>query len=95
MTEASENQTIEKDFVIQNKLGLHARPAALFVQTANQFECEIEVTKEDETVDGKSIMGIMTLAAHQGCPIRVKATGPDAQAAMESLSALIEGDFGE
>ena len=88
-------ETIERTFVIGNKLGLHARPAAVFVQTANRFEAEIEVQKEDLKVDGKSILGIMTLAAEMGSSITVRAAGKDAPAAMEALAKLIESDFGE
>lgn len=85
----------EKRFVIQNKLGLHARPAALFVQTANRFDCEVEVRKGRENVNGKSIMGIMTLAVGNGSSIVVRTSGADAKEAMAEISALIEGNFGE
>jgi phosphotransferase system HPr (HPr) family protein len=67
--------------LIRNRLGLHARPAALFVQTANRFKSEIEVQKGKEKVNGKSIMGIMTLAAGRGSQITIRATGADAQKA--------------
>jgi len=85
----------EKKFMINNKLGLHARPAALFVQTANRFQCEIEVRKGREKVNGKSIMGIMTLAAGLGSSITVRAEGPDAQKAITEIEKLIASDFGE
>ncbi len=85
----------EKQFTIQNKLGLHARPAALFVQTANRFRCDVEVRKGDQTVNGKSIMGIMTLAVQQGSNIVVRTEGSDAENAMEELTRLIEDNFGE
>ena len=88
-------EPVERIFVIGNKLGLHARPAAVFVQTANRFEALIEVQKEDLKVDGKSIMGIMTLAAEMGSSITVRATGKDAGAAIEALAKLIESNFGE
>ncbi len=88
-------KVLEKKFVIQNKLGLHARPAALFVQTANRFECDIEVRKGRQKVNGKSIMGIMTLAAGTGTPITVCAAGKDADAALAEISRLIENNFGE
>ena len=88
-------EPIERTFVIGNKLGLHARPAAVFVQTANRFEALIEVQKEDLKIDGKSIMGIMTLAAEMGSSIIVRTTGKDAEAAMEALAKLIESNFGE
>ncbi len=86
---------VERTFVIGNKLGLHARPAAVFVQTANRFEASVEVQKEDLKIDGKSIMGIMTLAAEKGSLITVRVTGKDAAVAMEVLAKLIESNFGE
>jgi len=85
----------EKTFVIGNKLGLHARPAALFVQTANKFQCDVNVRKGEETVNGKSIMGIMTLAVECGSTIYVRAEGGDASQAIAAMSKLIEGNFGE
>lgn len=88
-------EPVERVFVINNKLGLHARPAAVFVQTANRFDAMVEVQKEDLTIDGKSIMGIMTLAAEKGSSITVRVTGKDAALAMEALAKLIESDFGE
>ena len=86
---------VERVFVISNKLGLHARPAAVFVQTANRFEASVEVQKEELKIDGKSIMGIMTLAAEMGSSITVRTMGKDALAAMEALAKLIESNFGE
>ena len=91
----SENEKIERSFVITNKLGFHARPAALFVQTANRFEASIEIQKEDLKADGKSIMGIMTLAAEMGSSIVIRAAGKDALEAVEALAKLIETNFGE
>lgn len=95
MPESSKKQGLEKKFVIKNKLGLHARPAALFVQTAARFDCDIEVRKGREKVNGKSIMGIMTLAAGTGSAIIVTASGKDAAQAMEEIEKLIMSDFGE
>ncbi len=86
---------LEKKFIIKNKLGLHARPAALFVQTANRFKSEIEVIKGREKVNGKSIMGIMTLAAGAGTPITVRASGEDAAIALAEIAKLINDNFGE
>ncbi len=86
---------IEKKFEIRNKQGLHARPAALFVQTANQFAAQVEITKDNEVVSGKSIMGIMTLAAEAGSLITVKIQGPDAALAMKAIENLFETNFGE
>ena len=92
---SEKKKTIEKDFEIRNKQGLHARPAALFVQTANQFESEIEISKDDSQVNGKSIMGIMTLAAEAGSTVKVRAQGADADQAMLAIEKLFESNFGE
>ena len=86
---------IEKKFVIRNKLGLHARPAALFVRTANRFQSEITIQKGKQKVNGKSIMGVMMLAAGPGSHITVHISGPDAQHAMAEIEKLIEHNFGE
>lgn len=88
-------KSLEKDFEIRNKQGLHARPAALFVQTANQFESEIEIVKEDAVVNGKSIMGIMTLAAEAGSTVKVRVQGADAPQALAAVEKLFESNFGE
>jgi len=81
--------------LIQNRLGLHARPAALFVQLANRFKSQIEVQKGRVQVNGKSIMGILSLAAGRGSQIVIRATGPDASKAVSSLTRLIRNNFGE
>ena len=80
---------VEKTVTIKNKSGLHARPAALFVQVANKYDSDIMVTKEDQEVNGKSIMGIMMLAAEKGSKIRIKAVGDDAEYAVQELKALL------
>ncbi len=80
---------IKKEVIIKNKLGLHARPAAIFVQTANKFESEITLKKSNQEVNGKSIMGIMMLAARKGSKVQVTADGPDAEEAIEELSGLL------
>jgi phosphocarrier protein HPr len=80
---------------IKNRLGLHARAAALLVQTVAQFDAEITVTKDDQTVNGKSILGLMMLAAGQGSRIAITADGPDAHRAVESITALVEARFNE
>ena len=95
MAEIQKAKTMEKKLVIQNKLGLHARPAALFVQTANRFKCDVEVRKGREKVNGKSIMGIMTLAIGVGTPIIIRTAGEDAANAMAEITKLIESNFGE
>lgn len=85
----------QREFTIQNKLGIHARPAAQFVKTASRFTSEIRVEKDGEEVDGKSIMGLMMLAANHGTVIRITADGPDAELAVEKIGALIESGFME
>lgn len=85
----------ERTVQVRNKFGLHARPAAEFVKLANQFKSEIMVTKEETTVNGKSIMGMMMLAAECGVEITVRASGPDAESAVNELTALVQNGFGE
>ena len=86
---------LEKKFTVKNKLGLHARPAAMFVQLANKFQCDIFIRKGRQKVNGKSIMGLMTLAAGPGCQVMVSAQGPDAQKALVTIEKLFESNFGE
>ncbi len=83
---------IEKELVVRNKQGLHARPAALFVQIANKYESEIKVKKGKDEVNGKSIMGLMTLAAEKGSLIKLIIDGPDAKDAMQELESIIAGE---
>jgi phosphocarrier protein HPr len=85
----------ERTFVIVNSLGLHARAAAQLVQTANRFRSEIHVEKDGMQVNGKSIMGVLTLAAAKGSSIVVLVEGEDADAAMTALAKVIENGFGE
>src|SRR5437762_11386742 len=84
-----------KELTVLNKLGIHARPAALFVKTASRFACDIHVEKDGERVNGKSIMGLMMLAAGPGSVLTVEATGPDAKAAVAEIEALIKQKFNE
>ena len=87
--------TFKKDIVIKNKQGLHARPAAIFVQIANKFDSDISVIKDNEAINGKSIMGILMLAAEYGTLISIKATGPDAEEAVLALeNILLKGEQG-
>src|SRR5213596_3052258 len=88
-------QKIEKQVPIVNRLGLHARPAAMFVRVASRYRSEIWVAKEDEEVNGKSIMGLMMLAAGQGSKLRIRCEGPDADKALEELEELINARFNE
>jgi phosphotransferase system HPr (HPr) family protein len=80
---------IKKKIKISNKQGLHARPAALFVQMANKFDSSITVSKEDQEVNGKSIMGILMLAAEKDSEILITAEGDDAKEAIEALEELL------
>ena len=82
---------VKRKVVIKNKLGLHARPAAMFVQIANKFDCDIRVKRGSREVSGKSIMGILTLAANRGSKILLSAEGPDSEAAMAELERLLAG----
>ena len=84
-----------RELRIVNRKGLHARATAKFVQCAEQFEAAIQVTRCGETVGGTSIMGILTLGAGIGTTITVTAVGPDADAAIQALDALVAGRFGE
>lgn len=85
----------EATVVIQNKLGLHARPAMSFVDTANAFRSDVRVLKGGQDVDGKSIMQMMMLAATQGTSLKIKATGADADQAIDALRQLVDSKFDE
>jgi phosphocarrier protein HPr len=80
---------------IKNKLGLHARAAALLVQTANRFSAQITLSKDGQTADGRSIMGVLTLAATQGSKIQVEAVGEDAEQAVKAIERLVDKRFNE
>ncbi|MEJ2059203.1 MAG: HPr family phosphocarrier protein [Gammaproteobacteria bacterium] len=84
-----------KDIAIVNKLGLHARAAAKFVNLASQFAADIEVEKSGQRVNGKSIMGVMMLAASQGSTLRLHVSGKDEEEALQQLETLINDRFGE
>ena len=86
---------LSRQLTIVNRRGLHARASARFVKCAEAYDAEIRVTKDGQTVGGTSIMGLMTLAAAPGCRVELEAEGPDAAAALEALSTLVEGGFGE
>jgi phosphocarrier protein HPr len=87
--------TITREVSIPNVLGLHARAAARFVQTASRYRSTVRVSRGDRTVDGKSIMGILLLAASRGSLLTIAAEGMDAAAAMDELCALVASGFGE
>ncbi len=87
---------VEKRVVIKNRLGIHARPATLLVQAAAKFQAEIFLSKgEVRRINGKSIMGIMMLAAEHGAELLIEAEGGDADEAIEAVAALLESDFEE
>ncbi|MGI9086127.1 MAG: HPr family phosphocarrier protein [Chthoniobacterales bacterium] len=86
---------IEKEVTIVNRLGMHARPAAMFVRIASRFRCEVWVEKDGEKINGKSIMGLMMLAAGQGSKLLICCDGADAEKALEELEALVAAKFNE
>ena len=86
---------IKRELAIQNRLGLHARAAARFVHTASRFRSRVTAGRDGRVMDGKSILGILLLAASQGTRIEVVADGPDEAEAMAALAGLVEGGFGE
>jgi phosphocarrier protein len=90
-----DDSNMTKEFLVSNKLGIHARPAALFVKTTNRFECDVFVEKDGEKVNGKSIMGLMMLAAGPGSKLTIQANGPDAAKALAEIEALIKRKFDE
>lgn len=89
MSKTAAPNRLTKRLTIRNRQGLHARPAALFVQVANRFRCAIRIEKGRRSVDGKSIMGILTLAAERGSSVTLTTQGPDAKEAMETLEQII------
>ncbi|MCZ7635126.1 MAG: HPr family phosphocarrier protein [Verrucomicrobia bacterium] len=86
---------VEREMTVVNKLGIHARPASMFVRLANRFDCDVFVEKDGETVNGKSIMGLMMLAAGPGSRIRVRAEGAQAAAALDEIESLVHSKFNE
>jgi len=91
----AQNHMLKKDFIIINKLGLHARASALFVKTASRFVAEVRLAKEGVEVNGKSIMGIMMLAASKGTTVSLSVEGADEEQALQSIGDLIATGFGE
>jgi phosphocarrier protein HPr len=86
---------VVKKLEIKNKLGLHARAAALLVQTVNKFDAQVSFSKDGQTADGRSIMGVLTLAATQGSKIQVEANGDEAERAVRAIEKLIDNKFNE
>lgn len=91
MSESSAERTV----VVVNTQGFHARPAHLFVKLAMTFKCKIQIQKGNQTIDGKSILDLLTLGAGNGTQLKLKATGHDAGEALAALAQLVEGGFGE
>ena len=86
---------IDRTVTIRNRLGLHARPAGEFVKTASRFSAKITISKGELEVNGKSIMGVMTLAAECGSKVTVKAEGEDAELAVNALAEVLDTEFGD
>ena len=84
-----------RSVTVVNPQGFHARPAHLFMKLAESFPCRVEILKGNETINGKSILDLLTLGAGNGTTLTLRANGPDAQEAVEALARLIEGGFGE
>jgi phosphocarrier protein HPr len=95
MNGSNDTPRIAKDLTIENRNGLHARPAALFVKTSSKFRSDVWVEKDGERVNGKSIMGLMMLAAGKGSVLRISAEGEDAGTVIDALEQLIRTRFGE
>lgn len=91
------SETLQRELVVQNKMGIHARPAAMIVRVANTYTGEVWVEKDDEQVNGKSIMGLMMLAAGKGSKLRIKTEGPTEEGLkmLEEMAALFERRFEE
>jgi len=85
----------EIDLTVNHEVGLHARPASMFVQTAAKFSSDIEVTHGEKTVNAKSILAVLTLGAHKGAKIQIKAEGDDEEQALQALEELVLSNFGE
>ena len=92
---ATDAEILTKDIVVTNKAGIHARPAAMFVKTANRFGSDIFVEKDGEKINGKSIMGLMMLAAGPGSKLTIHANGDDATQAIAEIEALLKRKFDE
>ena len=95
MTGDNHGRKQTREVRIANELGLHARPAAAFVKLSSRYECDVYIAKGELEVNGKSIMGVMMLAAECGSTVRIRAEGPDAAEAVEALASLVENGFGE
>ena len=87
--------TFSREVTVLNKQGIHARPSASFVKLAGRFQCDVFIEKDGETINGKSIMGLLMLAAGPGSRMRIVCRGADGEAALVELCALVDGKFGE
>ncbi|MCF3648292.1 HPr family phosphocarrier protein [Synoicihabitans lomoniglobus] len=92
---AAPNGPLSRELVVENKMGIHARPAAMIVRVTNKFKADVLVEKDDEQVNGKSIMGLMMLAAGKGSQVRFHVTGDDANAMLDELQELFARKFDE
>jgi len=88
-------QTVEKNCTVRNKMGVHARPAALIVQTANRYPCDVTLIKDGQPVNGKSIMGVLMLAAPMGTTVTVRAEGDEAEQCADAIADLFDKGFNE
>ena len=95
MNETNSNPEASRTVTILNRLGMHARAAVKFVQTANRYRCEVKVVKDDQEANGKSIMGLLTLVAAHGVTMTIVCAGDDAPAAVDALAQLVGTGFGE
>lgn len=89
------DETCERSCTVRNKMGLHARPAAMIVQTANRYPCDVTLEKDGQSINGKSIMGVLMLAAAQGTVITVRTLGEQAQECAQAIADLFEKGFNE
>lgn len=89
------DETCERNCTVRNKMGLHARPAAMIVQTANRYPCEVTLEKDGQSINGKSIMGVLMLAAAQGTVITVRTLGEQARECSQAIADLFEKGFNE
>ncbi len=94
-SEPTPSAKVSKQLTIMNRLGLHARPSAMFVKVCSRFKCDVWVEKDGEQINGKSIMGLMMLAAGQGSKLQVTCEGADAQKALHEIEAVIQRKFDE
>ena len=93
--EATEDLKVTRELIVSNKVGIHARPAAMFVKVASRFEADVFLEKDGERINGKSIMGLLMLAAGPGCKLRLETSGTDAEQAARELEDLFNSKFGE